>query len=116
MTIVIGNKTLKESSQTQDYHRNVVARLGVGWRDGGSPRSGAAMNSWKSIATAPFDEDVQLWVIDRFGARALAFRCRLTDKGWVNSELEVALAVTIKPAYWREWPPSGNDPPEPSAP
>jgi len=74
------------------------------------------MNSWKSIATAPFDEDVQLWVIDRFGARALAFRCRLTDKGWVNSELEVALAVTIKPAYWREWPPSGNDPPEPSAP
>jgi len=74
------------------------------------------MNEWKSVATAPFDQDVQLWVIDRFGARALAFRCRRTGNGWVNSELKVALAVTIKPAYWREWPAVGSpntDPPRP---
>jgi hypothetical protein len=116
MTIVIGNKTTKAHSQTQDYHRNGVAHLGVGWRDGGSPTPGATMSGWKSIATAPFDQDVQLWVIDRFGARALAFPCRRTDKGWINSQLKVALAATIKPAYWREWPPDGSGPPEPPIP
>ncbi|HKA74239.1 MAG TPA: hypothetical protein VKE26_20705 [Xanthobacteraceae bacterium] len=71
------------------------------------------MNDWKSITTAPFDQDVQLWVIDRFGSRALAFPCRLTDKGWINSKLNVALAATIRPSYWREWPASGSENPDP---
>jgi len=71
------------------------------------------MNDWKSITTAPFDQDVQLWVIDRFGSRALAFPCRLTEKGWINSKLNVALAATIRPSYWREWPASGSENPDP---
>jgi len=74
------------------------------------------MSGWKSIATAPFDQDVQLWVIDRFGARALGFACRRTDSGWINSDLKIALAVTIKPAYWREWPAYDNEPPAASQP
>ena len=61
------------------------------------------MSGWKSISTAPFDQDVQLWVIDRFGARALAFPCRLTNGRWINSELNIVLAATIKPTYWRDW-------------
>jgi hypothetical protein len=83
-------------------------------------RSGATMDGWKSIATAPLDHDVQLWVIDRFGARALAYPCRLTDQGWINSELNVQLATSIRPAYWREWPVAdiklrdpGDMPPDP---
>ena len=74
------------------------------------------MSSWKSIATAPFDQDVQLWVIDRFGARALAFRCRLTNQGWINSELKVVLATTIRPAYWRDWAAAGSAAPDPPHP
>ncbi|MFL5045254.1 MAG: hypothetical protein ACJ8DX_15005 [Xanthobacteraceae bacterium] len=73
------------------------------------------MNGWKSIASAPRDQDVQLWVEDRFGARALPYACRLTVEGWVNSELKVRLANTIKPAYWREWS-SAADSTSPSVP
>ena len=73
------------------------------------------MNGWKSIASAPRDQDVQLWVEDRFGARALPYPCRLTVEGWVNSELNVRLATTIKPAYWREWS-SAADSTSPSMP
>jgi hypothetical protein len=65
--------------------------------------TGATTNSWKSIASAPLDQDVQLWVQDRFGARALPYPCRLTAQGWVNSELKLRLATSIKLAYWREW-------------
>jgi hypothetical protein len=61
------------------------------------------MNGWKSIASAPRDQDVQLWVEDRFGARALPYPCRLTAQGWVNSELNLDLATSVKLAYWREW-------------
>ena len=61
------------------------------------------MDGWNEIATAPLDQDVELWVIDRFGSRALTFPCRLTDSGWMNANLKVLLAKTIRPAYWRAW-------------
>lgn len=61
------------------------------------------MNGWKPIASAPLDQDVELWVEDRFGARALPYPCRLTAQGWVNSELNLQLATSIRAAYWREW-------------
>jgi hypothetical protein len=61
------------------------------------------MDGWNEIATAPLDQDVELWVIDRFGSRALTFPCRLTDSGWMNANLKVLLAKTIRPAYWRTW-------------
>ena len=72
------------------------------------------MNGWKSIATAPIDRDVQLWVLDRFGPRALTYPCRLTAQGWLNSELSVRLAASITPTYWREWP-APEIPPLPDA-
>jgi hypothetical protein len=62
------------------------------------------MDGWNEIATAPSDQDVELWVIDRFGSRALNFPCKRTDKGWINAKLNVVLARSLRPAYWRPWP------------
>jgi hypothetical protein len=61
------------------------------------------MTEWKPISTVPFGRDVELQVGDRFGDHVLGFPCRLTDRGWVNAELNVALSPAVTPLAWREW-------------
>jgi hypothetical protein len=64
---------------------------------------GAIMTAWKSISTAPLGQDVELQVGDRFGDHVLSFPCRLTDTGWINAELNVALSPSVMPLVWRPW-------------
>ena len=47
------------------------------------------------MSTVPFGRDVELQVSDRFGEHVLNFPCRLTDRGWVNAELNVALSPSV---------------------
>ena len=54
------------------------------------------------MSTVPFGRDVELQVSDRFGENVLGFACRLTDRGWVNAELNVALSPSVTPIAWRE--------------
>jgi hypothetical protein len=54
------------------------------------------MTEWKPISTAPFGRDVELQVGDRFGEHVLSFPCRLTDKGWINAELNVTLSPAVR--------------------
>jgi hypothetical protein len=58
---------------------------------------------WKPIATAPFDRDLELVVIDSAGVHALSFPCRRTAEGWLNVETGKSLYNT-RPTHWREWP------------
>jgi hypothetical protein len=67
------------------------------------------MTDWKPISTVPFECDVELQVSDRFGEHALGFACRLTEKGWVNVELNVALSPAVTPLAWREWRGRGRE-------
>jgi hypothetical protein len=60
------------------------------------------MTEWKPISTAPFGRDVELQVADRFGEHVLRFPCRLTDRGWVNTEFTIALSPSVTPVAWRE--------------
>ena len=55
---------------------------------------------WKSIDSAPPDQEVELQVADSFGSYTLAFPCRLTDSGWVNANSQGKLEV--EPTHWRE--------------
>jgi hypothetical protein len=61
------------------------------------------MTEWKHISTVPFGRDVELQVSDRFGEHVLGFPCRLTDAGWMNAQLNVALSASVTPLAWREW-------------
>jgi hypothetical protein len=61
------------------------------------------MTEWKPISSAPSGQDVELQVGDRFGDHILSFPCRLTDKGWINSELNVLLSAAVTPLAWRPW-------------
>lgn len=56
---------------------------------------------WQSKATAPFDRDLELAVIDRSGVHALVFPCRRVLHGWVKSQ--TGWIVHVDPTHWREW-------------
>ncbi|MBU6462237.1 MAG: hypothetical protein KGL35_30405 [Bradyrhizobium sp.] len=56
---------------------------------------------WQSIATAPFDRDLDLAVIERDGVHSLVFPCRRVLHGWVNSKTHSP--VNVHPTHWREW-------------
>jgi hypothetical protein len=48
---------------------------------------------WQPIATAPFDRDLELAVIDYDGTHALAFRCRRILGGWVDAKTKKSVTV-----------------------
>lgn len=57
---------------------------------------------WQPIATAPFDRDLRLAVIDRQGiAHALVFHCRRVLGGWFKAETKAR--IDADPTHWREW-------------
>ena len=56
---------------------------------------------WEPIATAPFDCDLQLAVIDAQGVHKLVFPCRRVLHGWLNAETR--LPVLVRPTHWRGW-------------
>jgi len=58
---------------------------------------------WSPIASAPFDRDLELAVIDYDGAHALVFPCRRHLHGWINSKTKKPLD-DLRPTHWREWP------------
>jgi hypothetical protein len=56
---------------------------------------------WQPIATAPFDRDLELAVIDYEGSHALVFPCRHILGGWLNAQSNKS--VIVYPTHWREW-------------
>jgi hypothetical protein len=56
---------------------------------------------WMDIATAPADRDLELAVIDKDGAHALAFACRRVEGHWINAKTRQQ--IDIRPTHWREW-------------
>jgi hypothetical protein len=68
--------------------------------------------SWKSLESAPPDEDVTLQVTDGHGKPYILVNAsRLTAAGWVSSIKGTSLAVT--PVRWR---PYDDRPPRPPRP
>jgi hypothetical protein len=56
---------------------------------------------WALIATAPFDRDLELAVLDKDGAHALEFACRRTVNGWVDAR--TMHPIEVRPTHWRAW-------------
>ena len=61
---------------------------------------------WQPIRTAPFDQDLELAVIDSEGTHALVFPCRRALTGWFKSVSRERIEVS--PTHWREWRPPGG--------
>lgn len=60
---------------------------------------------WRPISSAPFDQDLELSVIEEDEVHALVFPCRRTARGWVNASAKGA--VLVQPTHWRPWPDAG---------
>ena len=58
---------------------------------------------WQPIHTAPYDEDIELAVIDDEGPHALIFACRRLRTGWGKAGTQQMVAV--HPTHWRKWQP-----------
>lgn len=56
---------------------------------------------WQVIATAPFELDLELAVIDSEGPHSLVFPCRRVAGGWQNSKSQEH--VDVNPTHWRAW-------------
>jgi hypothetical protein len=56
---------------------------------------------WHPIATAPFNCDLELAVLDRDGQHALVFPCRRILTGWIASRTRNRLEIS--PTHWRTW-------------
>jgi hypothetical protein len=60
------------------------------------------MKDWQPIASAPFDRDIQVSVIEKGEVHALVVPCRRTQNGWLRASTREQLF--IDPTHWREWP------------
>jgi len=56
---------------------------------------------WCPIATAPFDRDLELAVLEAGKAHALVMRCRRIRQGWANAV--TGKLLDVNPTHWRYW-------------
>jgi hypothetical protein len=57
---------------------------------------------WQPIATAPFDRNLKVAVIDRTGGvHSLVFPCRRTEEGWLDVLMD--RLIEVRPTHWRPW-------------
>lgn len=56
---------------------------------------------WRLVVEAPFEEDIELAVIDGEGVHALVFPCQRLAGGWANALTGEMLDV--HPTHWRSW-------------
>jgi hypothetical protein len=57
--------------------------------------------TWEQIASAPYDRDLELAVVEHHRIHALVFACRRTTAGWIKASTREH--VTISPTHWRLW-------------
>ena len=56
---------------------------------------------WRLVVEAPFEEDIELAVIDDEGIHALVFPCQRLPGGWANALTGEML--DLHPTHWRAW-------------
>jgi len=56
---------------------------------------------WEVIATAPYDRDLELAVVEGDQVHRLIFACRRVPSGWIKVATRERLVVS--PTHWRPW-------------
>jgi hypothetical protein len=65
------------------------------------PIEAKSVKEWQPIASAPFDRDIQVSVIEKGEVHALVIPCRWSQNGWFRASTREQLF--IDPTHWREW-------------
>jgi hypothetical protein len=90
---------LKRATAAHAGHSFSFSRMIYVKASGGSRAQISSM--WQPIASAPFDCDLELAVLDSDGPHALVFACRRILGGWMKMETRERLDV--HPTHWRRW-------------
>jgi hypothetical protein len=61
----------------------------------------ALTHLWQPIASAPYELDLELAVIDRERPHAPVFACQRYFSGWSNAKS--GIQVDVRPTHWRLW-------------
>lgn len=56
---------------------------------------------WEPIASAPYDCELELAVVDGHHVHPLVFACRRTAAGWIK--VSSRERVIVSPTHWRLW-------------
>lgn len=56
---------------------------------------------WEGIATAPYDRDLEVAVIEDDAVHRLVFACRRVPEGWIK--VATRERVVVHPTHWRVW-------------
>jgi hypothetical protein len=56
---------------------------------------------WETIATAPYDRDLELAVVEEEHIHALVFACRRAAYGWIRAS--TSERILVNPTHWRLW-------------
>ncbi|MTV17655.1 hypothetical protein FDV58_27520 [Bradyrhizobium elkanii] len=57
--------------------------------------------TWEGVATAPFNRDLELAVIEGNAIHKLVFPCRRIHGGWAKAG--TAERILVQPTHWRAW-------------
>jgi hypothetical protein len=60
---------------------------------------------WEKIATAPYDRDLELAVVEKDHVHPLIFACRRVPSGWIKAATHER--VVVNPTHWRFWAANG---------
>jgi hypothetical protein len=64
-----------------------------------------AAKLWQPIATAPFDRDLEVAVVEGADVHALVVSCRRSPQGWLNAA--TGKRIDVNPTHWRAWREAG---------
>lgn len=56
---------------------------------------------WEGISMAPYEQDIELAVIDGDHVYPVIFACHRTPHGWVKASTHERILVS--PTHWRPW-------------
>jgi hypothetical protein len=62
---------------------------------------GEMADGWRPAASAPFEQQLELAVIDTDTTHALVFPCCRAADGWIDAR--TGRRIDIVPTHWREW-------------
>lgn len=92
-----GLSALRQSQRQEAARRRLTVKI----TDPDRNARADSIMEWQSIATAPFDRDLELAVINYKGTHTFVFPCRRILGGWMKAETNTP--IILYPTHWREW-------------
>jgi hypothetical protein len=83
------------------FEGTIRPNLALYTQTGPSGQGCRLVRDWHPVSIAPFNRDLQLGVIEQGEVHSLAFPCRRTEHGWMDTATRKRIFIDF--THWREW-------------